>query len=590
MDKNYGYKHTKGFLVFIIVTLLMITVAYSQTPDSYTGNLVNGTNTANTVTSTWQNVGLINGGLPCWAPDDVNKGAYCGPLAYSNNNSLNFSYGLANVHQYVNISKALPNSGTGLITTGFVFSWMSKNGNNWEPTTNLDTLSAYVQLYDKGNKLVENFYWDLNYIHNWTNFSYNKNWSKPYRANEVTNAKFGFIGMDSSYWAGPYGPEITNINFSLKYKPDPCVKNPLYSPDCPNFSKELAERTATPTTNTTTLTNTSIDTNSVNIDTFHNKPNDNKFSDSKEKIYEEGVYEEGSLVPDKLIDTLIKIADNKEKEDKITMDAVNTAIVETDKISQQTVRQAEQISNRAVRQSIETRFENTNTTENTNKETKAQQALSMFANPTVATASFLVTNNFQQQFNILQTPQTLSNNTAINEVRETKPIQSTLNVITNPITVESNITTFALFQNNSQQNVGSTLSLINPQISLMNPLLGQSVDTPTLQSSFLTNKADPINNILESKINVDEKKEEVKTTQVKQNVQDNELANGMPITQLAVAPIGFNQYTNFVLKDTIFYAPKEIYRNQRTIDNNRALRQLASDRLHQELVDQQYRR
>lgn len=590
MDKNYGYKHTKGFLVFIIVTLLMITVAYSQTPDSYTGNLVNTTNTANTVTSTWQNVGLINGGLPCWAPEDANKGAYCGPLAYANGNSLNFSYGLADVHQYVNISKALPNSGTGLVTTGFVFSWMSKNGNNWEPTTNLDTLSAYVQLYDKGNKLVENFYWDLNYIHNWTNFSYNKNWSKPYRANEVTNAKFGFIGMDSSYWAGPYGPEVADINFSLKYKPDPCVKNPLYSPDCPNFSKELAERTATPTTNITTLTNTNIDTNSVNTDNFHNKPNDNKFADSKEKIYEEGVYEEGSLVPDKLIDTLIKIADNKEKEDKITMDAVNTAIVETDKISQQTVRQAEQISNRAVRQSIETKFENTNTTENTNKETKAQQALSIFANPTVTTASFLLTPNAQQQFNILQTPQTLSTSIVINEVRETKPIQSTLNNLTNSAAVESNITTFSLFQNNLQQNVGSTLSLINPQLSLMNPLLGQSVDTPTLQTSFLTNKADPINNILESKTNVDEKKEEVKTTQVKQNVQDNELANGMPITTIAIAPIGFNQYTNFVLKDAIFYAPKEIYRNQRTIDNNRALRQLASDRLHQELVDQQYRR
>ena len=42
------------------------------------------------------------------------------------------------------------------------------------------------------------------------------------------------------------------------------------------------------------------------------------------------------------------------------------------------------------------------------------------------------------------------------------------------------------------------------------------------------------------------------------------------------------------LTDANFYAPKEIYRNQRTVDNARALRQLASDRLHQQMVDQQY--
>jgi hypothetical protein len=42
------------------------------------------------------------------------------------------------------------------------------------------------------------------------------------------------------------------------------------------------------------------------------------------------------------------------------------------------------------------------------------------------------------------------------------------------------------------------------------------------------------------------------------------------------------------LTDVAFYAPKEIYRNQKNVDNARALRQLASDRLHQQMVDQQY--
>jgi hypothetical protein len=44
-----------------------------------------------------------------------------------------------------------------------------------------------------------------------------------------------------------------------------------------------------------------------------------------------------------------------------------------------------------------------------------------------------------------------------------------------------------------------------------------------------------------------------------------------------------------VLKDADFYAPKDIYGNQKTVDNARALRQLSSDRLHQEMIDQQYK-
>jgi hypothetical protein len=72
-------------------------------------------------------------------------------------------------------------------------------------------------------------------------------------------------------------------------------------------------------------------------------------------------------------------------------------------------------------------------------------------------------------------------------------------------------------------------------------------------------------------------------------VQDNDAAGGVSINSIAVTPVGFNAY-NVALRDVAFYAPKEIYRNQRTVDNVRALRQLASDRLHQEMVDQQYRR
>jgi hypothetical protein len=84
--------------------------------------------------------------------------------------------------------------------------------------------------------------------------------------------------------------------------------------------------------------------------------------------------------------------------------------------------------------------------------------------------------------------------------------------------------------------------------------------------------------------------QEQKTDAVNKNVQPNELAGRVDIAAIATQPVGFQTYS-LVLTDAQFYAPREIYRNQRTVDNARAQRLLqgASDRLHQSMVDQQYK-
>jgi hypothetical protein len=43
------------------------------------------------------------------------------------------------------------------------------------------------------------------------------------------------------------------------------------------------------------------------------------------------------------------------------------------------------------------------------------------------------------------------------------------------------------------------------------------------------------------------------------------------------------------IKDTPFYEIKEVYKNQVNVDNVRLLRSLGSDRLHQLMVNQQYK-
>jgi hypothetical protein len=81
---------------------------------------------------------------------------------------------------------------------------------------------------------------------------------------------------------------------------------------------------------------------------------------------------------------------------------------------------------------------------------------------------------------------------------------------------------------------------------------------------------------------------EQKTETVNRNVQPNELAGNVDIAKIATQPQGYQAYS-FALADAQFYAPKEIYRNQVNVDNVRVLRQLSSDRLHQDLVNLQYK-
>ena len=82
--------------------------------------------------------------------------------------------------------------------------------------------------------------------------------------------------------------------------------------------------------------------------------------------------------------------------------------------------------------------------------------------------------------------------------------------------------------------------------------------------------------------------QEQRTDSVNKNVQSNELAGGIDLTRMATQPTGFQNYSA-VMPDVAFYAPREIYRNQVNVDNARLLRGLGSDRLHQEMVNQQYK-
>ena len=85
--------------------------------------------------------------------------------------------------------------------------------------------------------------------------------------------------------------------------------------------------------------------------------------------------------------------------------------------------------------------------------------------------------------------------------------------------------------------------------------------------------------------------EQTQDGQIKRNVQPNEVAGGVDIASIATQPKGFDAYAKLTLLDAKFYKSEEVYKNQKTIDNERVLRGLTrgSDRLHQEMVDLQYK-
>jgi hypothetical protein len=165
----------------------------------------------------------------------------CGPNpSIRDGGTINFSYGLTDLNQVININKALAIGGTGVQLSGFNFGFSAKNGNGWDGGSQ-DYLAAYVKLYGAGGNQIANYDYSssTNQLYNWTNFNFSETFATPYVASSLSTAQVGFVGRDNNFWAGNYGPEIINVSFDLKYKVDPCATNPAYSATCAGFNNVL---------------------------------------------------------------------------------------------------------------------------------------------------------------------------------------------------------------------------------------------------------------------------------------------------------------------------------------------------------------
>lgn len=571
-----------------------------------TGNIVNNTTNPNTITSTWQNVGVMNQGLPCWSPGDPG----CGPQPYFNQGSFNFSYGVTDVYQIANIANALPNSGTGLRVNGYNFGFTAKNGNGWDGG-GLDTLSAYVTFYGSDGKPVRYDYYDLNFKFDWNTFNYSKTFDTPYASKDLSNVRYGFIGGDTSnYWAGPYGPEIYNINFSINYSVDPCATNPLYSPTCPGYNDALAKLIPTSTTtvdpvsvtSTSPLSTTTIVTDpvlaTVNVTSTSTvgqpvttiQPTSSTASTSNStNITSQSTKETASGSTNTSL-ALSIISKNSER-DAAGAAVAQSAVSQAQQAANQAQQEAANVAANAVSNSISAnivsgssqqfsgtgiRANNSNTTgftlqsgltslSITGPQSSTQAFVQQQNSNTVGTS---LTNN--QPVVVVNTGSQQVSNSATFILPLLQPQQPSI-TISNTTAIQAEQQPQTTLQNNSTPQVVETYSIITPNL--------------------LTDKSNPLTDIIEGKQNIPQNSTTATTgPTVNKNAQNNEVAGGVDINKMALAPNGYADYTNFTLRDAQFYAPKEVYRNQKNVDNARALRQLTNDSKHQEMVEQQYRR
>ena len=535
-----------------------ITFSSNAQDISVTGNLVNNSTTNNDVTTRWQNVGSWNQGLPCWRGGDPG----CTSQPYFNNGSFNYSYGTTNVHQTVGIATALANSGTGLQVNGFNFEFTAKNGNGWDNGMQ-DYLVAYANFKNAAGTIVQSYDYSnvTNRKYNWTTFNFSETFTTPYAVKDLSTATYGFIGRDNNFWLGPYGPEIKDINFSLKYSvgTDPCTTNVYSSPSCPGYASAMATLSPSSSSSSGTVTVSPLaSSSSGSVTALSTDPSVTPVTNVNVGGVE--LSTTGTIaVPDGV--------------PQVVKDAKPQESSSTKSLAMNIIRQQQ-----AKDKELQTTVSQKAVQETSQAGAKAnQQAMAIVENTSAivtASAQTSVVNQAVQNIQPATTP-----TVSVQQERPTQlvaPTRYELPGLDKEITTLSNMSMGVV--NYSIQNVRQEQKTFTTES-----------ENVIQQNSSLLTRGNPINDIINKLPDFTNNEQEQKVETVNRNVQSNELAGGVDITAMAMLPKGFDGYTNLAMKDTSFYKIEEIYKNQNTVDNARALRQLSSDRLHQEMINLQYR-
>lgn len=608
----------------LCLALLSLSSSNAQV-DSTTGNLVNFTGSPTSTTGNWVNGVYVN--QICFQSGQPGN---CGPnpSIRAESGSINFSYGTTNLNQVVNINNALAAAGTGIQLSGFNFGFRAKNGNGWDDGRQ-DYLSAYVKVYDSAGKVVENYDYTqyTNRQYNWSDFNFTETFTKPYNTNKLGAAQFGFIGRDNNFWAGNYGPEIMNVSFSLNYRVDPCVANPASSPTCPGFNNLIKTTNvivpsgisiAGLTTNEAGSSGApTLNVGGVQLSTTGGITAPDNVPQVLKDVQAITQQSQPSQIQQQLASSAVQSQQQSNKSApnmSLIMNLIGQ-IQAADKATQTAaVQNANQVaatsSAKAQEQAMAT-VDNLNAMSMSSSQASQIQTVSA-AQMSAPPAQQISTSAVQLQGPTITSLQSLMmsstqstnssqsiNSTTVNTTPQTNQIS--YQAPTNSNSAFSIASAYSASKNQlgttyNEQQLSSLLS-IQQTVAETAPVQFSKIetrpldaDTPMLPNINSMPRSTSVTDIAETKVNIETNQTEQQTETVKKNVQSNELAGGVDIAAMATQPKGFDVYATTILRDSAFYAPKDIYGNQKTIDNARALRSLSSDRLHQDMIDLQYRR
>jgi len=522
------------------LSLALCCSAYSNAQQiDNSGNLINNNN--------WS--GAVYGADPGGCCASISGS---GPLYDTTTDTIMFSYGQSTISQTIGLNQAL--GGTGIQVHGYNYGWDFRYISN--NTTQNDSLSFNISLRDSSGTVVESrtLSWDnamqmgiFNYD-TWVTVNNSHTFNNPYL--DPQSITLSMTGRDGGFWAGYYGPEVRNVSLSVNYSFDPCASDPLYSSSCPGYAEaymaylfEMLGWSITPEPETEVAT---VDY-SLTPSTSSSMSVPEETATGEVKVDAGGieVSTTGELqVPD-------GIPEEAREKKPVDMNLISRIVREATDDSA-----ALSVVNRSIEQSM------------------AEDSNPDFSMTTETLAAIA-----RQTENSVQ--QSILENTDINAQQNDSSQQQIQDMQTSmPDTTEV-----------AQPVVTFSSAIVPVESVVAIPTVNLGTDTITEDA---TDRSDTPAAELANTSRVEVRPDTVQevTETVKREVKNNEAAGDRGIEDIATEPQDFGIYLARQLADVQFYQTEEIYRGLEPVDNRRSLRMLsgANDRLHQEMVDEQYRR
>jgi hypothetical protein len=631
--------------VLVSILLACSSMVSAQTINPTTGQVQTTPNIIDS--NSWENVIRMNGGQLSQV-----EGAGGGPVPAFNTdtNTIRFSYMPYTVSQIRAINSVL--SEQGIKISGFNYSWQIYNDLNNTGGTR-GSLNGQVLLGDSKGGILESYMYDYSNTNTGANFQLfqgTENFSKQYGLNEAAYLGVAFTGTDSNFWSGYYGPRVRDVRLGLNYSVtppppppvvpttttpettivavEPVVETVATVPTTTTSAQPVTEvaSTTTPTQTNTNSSNTSTSTSTTSTSTTASVPTvqpvvqvaQSASTPTTQQSATQQTQSSASASTTNNLATALNLIKNNEKREQAI---VATAVANANEVAQNAVQAAEQTATSvAASSSASSMTSTTQVTQQTtavtqNASSSSAQSISVVANSATTSAGPQVTQNTMQNNQTPVANMSTASSATSNTNQNAQIINPVLQLAPRATTVQNNSTQVATITS-STPKLESSL----PVQSVLQPLVVESVvtiqqgpvtvetpksvmyslatevksnqdtDLTIFTNNFLTNRANPMTEIVENNTRPTNNTVEQKDTVVNKNAVNNELAGGIDLERMALQPVGYNSYLQLAMRDVAFYAPKEIYRNQRVIDNQRAVRLLnfASELKHQEMVNQQY--